>query len=1157
MKRKRILVLILAFLLVLSVMPAKVSADETGSSETVQSEDLPGEQQDESEISDENTDIDGSLETDPKPETEPAKDSAEESVQMPADGETDTDMPADDESGKVKEPERSEEPGKSEEPEKTGGQENSAETEKAGKAEKSDESEKTRDQENSGESEKAGDEKKGTDPEGDADRKTDADADAVLDPAEDREKTDNGIPVINLTIDPDAFAAVISSPDHSYAAENCSIRIDVPEGYTCEYGAIDPATVGTDLALEYFRGRGNSTWNEAKKPFKIKLADSADLLAMGKNAHWVLLASAHDGSMMRNRLVSYLGIQLGLAYTPKFVSVDLVVNGEYYGCYLLGTHVRIDENRIDIDKVKKSHTTEPEITGGYLIGMEPYPNDPDVNKFDTEKGEHFAVDTPDFSEYNASQQAALNAQKNYISDYMQRVEDAVWGEDFKNSSGEKISDLMDLPSAAKYWWIQEFTCNDDAFVTPSTYLYKVRNGKLYWGPVWDFDHAFWPVGKNGSLTFTRMTWLDILRSDNEEYQQLLRQTWNSMNVLLQEAARDGGVLDRYKEEIARAWEKDREVWGGTDQSQSLEELTNSLKSAVELRRQGINEKIGTELTKVFAHVTFTDGENVLAKERCYIGGYLEDDQFPEAPGKEGYFFLNWADEDGEAVESYMSLFADKTVHPEYVAEEDATRAEAIYFKRYEIWCALEDGGFYPEYTVTPEDAYDKTVEWSFSDPSLVRVDDNGMIVFNSAGDVTVTGTTENGKTASFILHIRENMEMQEITKIIPEKESLTLHPDEYGQVRITFEPEDCFYDMDLGFESDDEDIASVDENGVVHARKSGTAVITVTDYVSGKSAAYTVNVEEKEPDWKFTGFEWTGNEKNGYTAASACYRDNNDTEKTEKVKAVVVKIVSNPTCTEDRKTVYTATVSEKDSLDGIKHEESKEAQKIAAGHNLILIRAKEPTKTKEGNLAYYMCTLCGKWFRDAEGKEEITDKSEVIIPAKGSTSEKVYEFVSGENSEWTRGSGETLRFVLRYPADDSTTFSHFVGVRINGKRVREISTKGVTNYVASPGSLILEFMPEYLQTKAEGVYTLTFLFDDGTAPDTVFTVKAASGEEQEKNGQNGNGQNGNGKNGNGQNQKGKGSDANTGDSRSVILWAALLVLSAGGVIICRRKYRIH
>jgi hypothetical protein len=87
--------------------------------------------------------------------------------------------------------------------------------------------------------------------------------------------------------------------DHSYRASGGSISIIVPEGYTGEYSETALPSQ-ENLKLDYLCGRGNSTWQDPKKPFKFKLNKSTDLLAMGANKHWVLLASAYDGTMLKN-----------------------------------------------------------------------------------------------------------------------------------------------------------------------------------------------------------------------------------------------------------------------------------------------------------------------------------------------------------------------------------------------------------------------------------------------------------------------------------------------------------------------------------------------------------------------------------------------------------------------------------------------------------------------------------------------------------------------------------------------------------------------------------------------------------------------------------------------------------------------------------------
>ena len=658
---------------------------------------------------------------------------------------------------------------------------------------------------------------------------------------------DNGIPVISLTIAKEELQAVLDSEDHSYEAENCTIRIDVPEGFESEYGEIDPSTVGVDLPLEYFRGRGHSTWLQEKKPFKIKLAESADLLGMGANEHWVLMTFVKDGSMMRNRIASYMGRALGLPYEEKFVPVDFVINGKYQGSYMLGTQVRIGENRIEIDKIKKGDTAEPEITGGYLLALEPYPYDAEINCITTKHGVRFLIDTPDLSEYKEDQLAAQTAQREYVEDYLQQVEDAVFGEDFKNADGTPAGELMDLRSAAVYWWIQEFTNNDDAFVTSSTYLYKERNGKLYWGPLWDFDMAFWPTGE-GNLNCTEMLWLDWLRGHSTEYQDQLREVWDEFDEVLKEITKDGGLMDRYSEQIRRSWENDQEAWEGLGTPGSLDERVGELKTVIDSRRQGIEKNIEKELANVYALVTFMDGDRTLAVEEIRIGQSIGAERFPAAEEKEGFYFLNWIDGDGQEVFDYTFPGEDMTVLANYIPLEDVIWPEQLSFGLSEVWVDLADGSWQPAYGISPMETMDKSVTWSVSDPSIAAPSEEDAFELKAPGTVTVTGTLANGISSSLTLHILQGKERQTVSEIRPKEETMTLAPGEYRQMELVVAPEGQPLRIGLDFSSDDEEVAVVDGSGMVSAVAPGTCTISVWEYESDTTVTYTVTVTDEIPE---------------------------------------------------------------------------------------------------------------------------------------------------------------------------------------------------------------------------------------------------------------------------------------------------------------------
>lgn len=139
---------------------------------------------------------------------------------------------------------------------------------------------------------------------------TASDTQAFADTELPEELSDNGIPILSINIDPYEYKNIIISNRHSYTSYSGSISITVPEGYTGDYGDAQ-LLPKEELELEYLRGRGKSTWLHAKKPFKFKLKESTDLLGMGANKPWVLLANAFDGTMLRNRITGYMARQLG------------------------------------------------------------------------------------------------------------------------------------------------------------------------------------------------------------------------------------------------------------------------------------------------------------------------------------------------------------------------------------------------------------------------------------------------------------------------------------------------------------------------------------------------------------------------------------------------------------------------------------------------------------------------------------------------------------------------------------------------------------------------------------------------------------------------------------------------------------------------------
>lgn len=275
-----------------------------------------------------------------------------------------------------------------------------------------------------------------------------------------------------------------------------------------------------DDTLTQVKTRGNTTFYNAKKPYQIKLSQPASLLGMGQAKTWILLANAYDESAIRNKLVYDLAKKAGLMYTPNGNWVDLYINGEYRGNYLLSEKVEIAKNRIDIASLEKANEkanpgtdlsalpafgsmegqpgkskgvlipTEPsDITGGYLLEVDVlHRYAEEASGFVTSRNKPVVIKSPEY---------ASKRQTDYIKDLFQKFEDALYTQDGIHPVTQKsYSEYFDMESFVKRYIIDEISRNVDAGVTSSFY-YKPEGNDMpvYSGPCWDYDTSlgrFWP-----------------------------------------------------------------------------------------------------------------------------------------------------------------------------------------------------------------------------------------------------------------------------------------------------------------------------------------------------------------------------------------------------------------------------------------------------------------------------------------------------------------------------------------------------------------------------------------------------------------------------------------------------------------------------------------
>lgn len=269
-------------------------------------------------------------------------------------------------------------------------------------------------------------------------------------------------------------------------------------------------------SLEYIKGRGNTSYTEFdKKPYQIKLTQDAPFLDMEPGKKWVFVSNSADSSLIRNALSRSLAGHLNLPQSEEGTFVDLYVNKEYVGNYYVVEKIEIQENRLLLSDLQKAteHENETEdlstyetawtdttkakqipndpedITGGYLIERDfdnRFLKEVEINEsyFITEAKECFIVRDP---EYTSEAQIA------YIDSYVQSVENAILSADgIDGTTGKSYRDLIDVDSFVRKYLLEEVTANYDGGVA-SSYFYKdsdTIDGRLYAGPVWDYD-ASW------------------------------------------------------------------------------------------------------------------------------------------------------------------------------------------------------------------------------------------------------------------------------------------------------------------------------------------------------------------------------------------------------------------------------------------------------------------------------------------------------------------------------------------------------------------------------------------------------------------------------------------------------------------------------------------
>lgn len=240
--------------------------------------------------------------------------------------------------------------------------------------------------------------------------------------------------------------------------------------------ADEPVVVG-------IRGRGNATWNsEFAKPYKLKFDKKQSFFNKTKNKHWVLLPLASYSEFYNNFVAFQLAKQLGLPFQPDRFPVQLVLNGDFLGIYMLSEHVRIDEGRIDIYEQPDLNEDEATIPYGWLVEVDNY-SDPCQIK----------VPIPGTNdEYMRLTYHTPEDLSDRQHEWLSETYDTITNLSYGNPLDTTWQRYIDIDDFAKYFLAEEIINNMDAFAG-STFLYKdmqPSDSRWHFGPLWDNGWAF-------------------------------------------------------------------------------------------------------------------------------------------------------------------------------------------------------------------------------------------------------------------------------------------------------------------------------------------------------------------------------------------------------------------------------------------------------------------------------------------------------------------------------------------------------------------------------------------------------------------------------------------------------------------------------------------
>ncbi len=427
------------------------------------------------------------------------------------------------------------------------------------------------------------------------------------------------MPVLHIRTSESEGTAFATEPVNRFVAESISSwtpdYIIPPEPYYVDCSVTLSADKGgiSQPAKGKVKVRGNWTTSYDKKPMRIKFEEKQNMLGLNNGEsmkNWLLLAEFKDDSLLRTKsALSMSGEILGVdgLYSSDSELVEVYINDEYWGVYLLAEYQQVQKNRVAITE------PEPDYQGtdiGYFLEFDGYFHlEDDLHNFHVDYADNAPLVPFDGNGGSGQTMACLpeneydpkidvgmtihsdiysEAQRDFIASYINNVYRIMYYaayddkayifnndkteiyETYSVSAEDAVRMVVDVDSLADMYIISELTCDADIYW--SSFFMDVdfgegKSGKLRFEAPWDFDSAMGNKDRcsdgkgfyaanivpevNGGSYFTINPWLAVLMNE-EWFNDIVRQKWTS--------AYDNGVFTRGIDMINSDAEKHREAF---------------------------------------------------------------------------------------------------------------------------------------------------------------------------------------------------------------------------------------------------------------------------------------------------------------------------------------------------------------------------------------------------------------------------------------------------------------------------------------------------------------------------------------------------------------------------------------------------------------------